>query len=119
VVQGAVAIASGYETQARQGRMTEQQAKEAALSAIRIVRYFGNEYVWVNDMQPRMVMHPIKPELDGKDLAGFADPDGKHLFVTFVETVRSAGSGTVSYLWPRPGDTAPVTKVSYVEGFRP
>jgi methyl-accepting chemotaxis protein len=119
VVQGAVAIASGYETQVRQGHMTEQQAKEAALSAIRMVRYFGNEYVWVNDMQPRMIMHPIKPELDGKDLAGFADPDGKHLFVAFVETVRSAGSGTVSYLWPRPGDTAPVPKVSYVEGFRP
>src|SRR5690242_17953420 len=64
VVQSAVAVVSGYEAQARQGRMTEQQAKQAALSAIRMVRYFGNEYVWVNDMQPRMIMHPIKPELD-------------------------------------------------------
>ncbi|PPQ28318.1 cache domain-containing protein [Rhodopila globiformis] len=119
VVQSAVAIVSGYEAQVRQGRMTEPQAKEAALSAVRMVRYFGNEYVWINDMQPRMVMHPIKPGLDGKDLSNFADPNGKRLFVAAVETVRRAGSGTVSYLWPRPGDTAPVPKLSYVEGFKP
>ena len=119
VVQSAVAIASGYEAEARQGHMTEQQARDSALSALRIMRYFGNEYIWVNDMQPRMIMHAIKPELEGKDVGGLVDPNGKHLFVAFAETVRTAGSGVVSYLWPRPGDTAPVPKLSYVEGFKP
>jgi methyl-accepting chemotaxis protein len=119
VVQSAVAIALGYEAQVREGHLTERQAKDGALSAIRAMRYFGNEYVWINDMQPRIVMHPIKPELDGKDVSGLTDPNGKHLFVEFAETVRTKGSGIVPYLWPRPGESAPVPKLSYVAGFGP
>ena len=119
VVQGATAIAAGYENEVRAGHLSDQQAKDATLSALRSLRYFGQEYVWVNDMQPRMVMHPIKPELDGKDLSAMADPAGKHLFVAFVDTVRAAGAGVVSYQWPRPGDVAPVPKMSYVQGFAP
>ncbi|HEY1413038.1 MAG TPA: methyl-accepting chemotaxis protein, partial [Rhodopila sp.] len=119
VVQTATAIASGYEAQVRAGHLTEQQAKDGALSAIRAMRYFGEEYVWINDMQPRIVMHPVKPELDGKDVTGVTDPNGKHVFVEFAETVRTKGSGIVPYLWPRPGDSAPVPKLSYVAGFSP
>jgi methyl-accepting chemotaxis protein len=64
-----------------------------------------------------MVMHPIKPELDGKDLSGFADPSGKKLFVAFVDVAKSSGSGFVDYLWPKPGLDKPVPKISYVKRF--
>ena len=39
-----------------------------------------------------MVMHPIKPELDGKDLSSFADPNGKKIFVEFAK-IGQAGGG--------------------------
>ena len=70
-------------------------------------------------MQPRMVMHAIKPELDGKDLSDFKDPNGKRLFMAFVDTVRQHGKGYVDYQWPKPGFDKPVDKVSYVQGFEP
>jgi methyl-accepting chemotaxis protein len=72
-------------------------------------------------MHPRMVMHAIKPELDGKDLTQNKDPTGKALFVEFVNTVRgsSTGGGFVSYMWPKPGSDQPVEKLSYVKGFEP
>jgi methyl-accepting chemotaxis protein len=66
-----------------------------------------------------MVMHPIKPELDGKDLRDFKDPAGKHLFVEFVEAVKKDGAGSVHYLWPKPGSDQPVPKISYVKEFKP
>lgn len=119
VVQSALAIASASESEVRSGHLTEQQAKDRTLSAIRAMRYFGDEYLWVNDMQARIVMHPIKPELDGKDASGMTDPNGKHLFVEFVKTVGAHGSGVVSYEWPKPGSSTPVPKLSYVEGFAP
>lgn len=117
VVQSALAIASASEAEVRHGHLTEQQAKDRALSAIRAMRYLGDEYLWVNDLQARIVMHPIKTELDGKDASNIVDPNGKRLFVEFANTVRAHGSGIVSYEWPRPGASAPVPKLSYVEGF--
>ena len=35
-----------------------------------------------------MVMHPAKPELNGQDLTDHKDPNGKQLFVEFVNVVR-------------------------------
>jgi methyl-accepting chemotaxis protein len=67
-----------------------------------------------------MVMHPIKPELDGKDLSNTADPNGKKLFVEMVKAVKSGGGdGLVPYQWPKPGSSAPVDKLSYVKNFAP
>ncbi|MGE5517547.1 MAG: methyl-accepting chemotaxis protein [Bacteroidota bacterium] len=105
-----------YVAEAQAGRMTTDQAQAAALSALKPLRYGGNEYFWVNDMHARMIMHPIKPELDGKDLAEFKDPAGKRLFSDFVAKVASSKAGFVDYLWPKPGFDKPVPKVSYVMG---
>ena len=66
-------------------------------------------------MHPRMVLHPIKPELDGKDVSDMKDPNGKPLFVEFVDTVKKDGAGYVDYLWPRPGASEPEPKRSYVK----
>ncbi|HWV64012.1 MAG TPA: methyl-accepting chemotaxis protein, partial [Oxalicibacterium sp.] len=77
------------------------------------------EYFWINDMHPTMVMHPISPALEGKDLTENKDPTGKHLFVEFVKVVKADGAGFVPYLWAKPGSTKPVPKISYVKGFAP
>jgi len=118
-VETAHGLAAHFHGLATQGKMTDGQAQGLALAAIRSLRYSGSEYFWINDMQPAMVMHPIKPELEGKDLSQNKDPTGKHLFVEFVNTVKQSGSGYVSYMWPKPGSEAPVQKVSYVQGFAP
>ncbi len=70
-------------------------------------------------MHPTMVMHPYKPELDGTDLAGYQDPNGKHLFVEFVRVCRENGGGFVEYFWPKYGADEPQPKLSYVEVFEP
>ena len=118
-VETAHGLAVHFHAQVQQGKMAEEQAKASALAAIRSLRYSGSEYFWINDMQPVMVMHPIKPDLEGKDLSQNKDPTGKHLFVEFVNTVKKSGAGYVSYMWPKPGSEAPVQKVSYVQGFAP
>ena len=108
-----------YYQQSRSGVLNEEDAKQAALKAISGLRYSGQEYFWINDIQVKMLMHPIKPDLDGKDVAQIKDPDGKHLFVEFVNTVKANGAGFVFYMWPKPGQDKPVEKVSYVKGFSP
>jgi methyl-accepting chemotaxis protein len=118
-VRNAEKIAREFHDKAKAGQLKEDEARAQAAAQIGKIRYSGAEYLWINDMGPRMVMHPIKPELNGKDLSGNKDPDGKALFVEFVQTVKAQGSGYVDYLWPKPGASQPEPKRSYVAGFAP
>ncbi|MBI1891095.1 MAG: cache domain-containing protein, partial [Burkholderiales bacterium] len=118
-VESAYGILDFYHGQATKGAMPEDEAKRSAIAVIKTLRYSGSEYFWINDMQPRMIMHPIRPELDGKDLSDNKDPTGKRLFMEFVATVKANGAGFVNYMWPKPGSQDPVPKVSYVKGFTP
>ena len=101
------------------GKLPRDQAQQMALQALSELRYDKSEYFWVNDMQPRVLMHPIKPELNGKDVGDIKDPNGLALFKAFVDKVRESGKGFVAYQWPKPGSDHPVDKVSYVVGFEP
>ena len=110
-----------YHEEATRGTYPVAEAQARAKAAVKSLRYSGDEYFWINDMHPRMVMHAIKPALDGKDLTENKDPTGKALFMEFVKTVRASptASGFVSYMWPKPGHDEPVEKLSYVKGFEP
>lgn len=119
LVETAHSILVNYHTMASQGKIDSAVAKTTALETIKALRYNKSNYFWINDMQPKMVMHPIKPKLDGRDLSDIKDPDGKFLFVDFVNMVKSNGAGNVPYLWPKPGSENPVQKISYVKGFKP
>src|SRR5512145_1411598 len=119
LVEVAQGVISDFGDEAQAGRMSEEEAKRAALRALGKLRYAGTEYFWVNDMEPRVVMHPIKKELDGKDVSDYRDPNGKALFVAFVEQVRREGEGFVDYMWPKPGHSEPVPKISFVKGYAP
>ena len=110
-----------YAALADAGKLTRDEARRAALEAVRAMRYEEREYLWINDLKPTMVMHPVKPELEGKDLTDVADPKGNKLFVGFVQTVRAGpgGAGFYEYLWPKVGAAIPVRKLSYVKLYEP
>lgn len=74
----------------------------------------GEGYVWVHNLAGKMVMHPIKPALDGKGLLDMRDVNGVYLFVAMNELVQEKGEGWVSYAWPKPGEEKSSPKVSYV-----
>jgi methyl-accepting chemotaxis protein len=98
------------------GGLSREEAQAQARQAISKLRYGGQEYFWINDMQARIVMHPFKPELDGKDGSGIKDPNGVALFNAFVAEVRRNGQGFVSYQWPKPGQAEPADKIAFVKG---
>lgn len=101
------------------GKMSREQAQDYAKQVISQMRYDKDEYFWINDLTPTVIMHPIKPALDGKDASNIKDPNGFPVFVGFAEAVRKEGAGFVNYQWPKPGVEQPVDKISYVKGFAP
>ena len=101
------------------GKISREVAQRQALEEIRPMRYADGNYFWVNDEHPTMIMHPMKPELDGKDLTSLKDSSGKAMFVEFVKAAQAPDGGYVYYLWPKPGRDEPVQKLSFLKRFAP
>jgi methyl-accepting chemotaxis protein len=97
----------------------EKQKKAAELISCLKYGPDNKDYFWINDMHPRMVMHPYKPELNGKDLSENKDPNGKRLFVEFVNVCREKDQGFVDYYWPKYGADKSQPKLSFVKLFKP
>ncbi|WP_432472849.1 cache domain-containing protein [Amphritea sp. HPY] len=105
----------------RAGDISEQTAKQLAMEDVRALRYGDNGYFWLNDFDFIMLMHPILPELEGQDLVDLKDENEVYLMREFVNVIKenNAGEGYVGYSWPKPGETDPQPKLSYVRSFDP
>jgi len=110
LVEAAWGVLAHYHQLETDGKLTREQAQLQAKETLRGLRYEGQEYFWINDYQPVIIMHPMKPKLEGQDVSNLKDPEGKRLFVAFVEEVTRHQEGFVDYLWPKPGQEKPVPK---------
>ncbi|MBQ54477.1 MAG: chemotaxis protein [Pseudomonadaceae bacterium] len=119
VVESASGILRHYQALEADGTLTLEQAQQSAKDMIRGLRYDNREYFWINDQTPTMIMHPTNSKLEGQNLSAIKDPDGVELFNEMVRISREKGAGQVEYRWPKPGSEAPVSKISYVELFKP
>lgn len=107
-----------YQTALTKG--TDQElAKQQAFESIRALRYEGKEYFWINDMNSVMLMHPVNPALEGKNMNSFKDVNGVKVFAEFLKVIKQDGAGFVSYMWPKAGETEPTAKNAYVKEFKP
>lgn len=94
--------------------LSVEQLKKLALQQIQSTRYGENGYLWVNDLDGNMLMHPIKPELNGQNMIKSNTDYVAYAFEQFVTIANLKGSGFVSYQWPNPGETLLQNKVSFV-----
>ena len=101
------------------GTLSEEALKQKLKLIIDSSRYGNSGYFWVNDTSSVIVIHPIKPELNGKDMLDYKDKNGKQIFKEFSAVAKSNGEGFVDYVWPKPGFEAPQLKVSFVKLFKP
>ena len=115
VVEVASSIIASLQEDVKNGKLTVEQAKSEALKAIGFLKYHGNEYFWVMDFEPTMLMHGVNADLNGKNVGDIKQPDGKNLFVEMVEAVKEKGGSFYSYQWPKPGVSMPVDKISYLQ----
>ncbi|RYG24311.1 MAG: HAMP domain-containing protein, partial [Burkholderiales bacterium] len=118
-VEVAHSVVGHYHDEQVAGRMTETQAQEAARATLKRLRYGEEDYFWINDMRPNMVMHPTNPKLDGTDISQNVDADGVRMFQKMVDVVRAEGEGFVSYQWNKPNEQQASPKISFVKGFAP
>ena len=99
-------------------KLLQDKGIDAAVAAIGDKKgpyVWKDTYVFLMDLDGKMLAHPIKPELTQRgDLLQVADTEGKPLFMEFVKLANTSGSGWVDYMWPKPNEEKPVSKTSYI-----
>lgn len=111
-----------YEQRAQAGELTLEEAQNRARERIRAMRYGpeGKDYFWISTLEPRLLMHPYRPDLEQHDLSTYVDPQGVPVFVEFVNIVTAQGEGYLNYLWQWKDEPQRMGhKLSYVTLFEP
>jgi methyl-accepting chemotaxis protein len=115
LVDASFTMVNGLEGKAKSGEIKQDEAQKRALTNLKNMRYKDNEYYFVLDQNARMIMHAVKPELDGKEMYNEKDSHGKYFFQEMVKVGKEKGDGFVEYMWPKAGTTKPVPKISFVK----
>ncbi len=124
IVASAISLCERHHAAERAGSIDRDQAEALAAADVRALRYgeANKDYLWVIDDRAHMVAHPYRPDLEGHDLANYADPDGVQLFSEVVALVAKSGEGFIRYRWQWQwqDDASRIeSKLSYVHGFAP
>ena len=118
----ASSILKTYERRVVAGRIDLKEAQKDAIAHIRALRYGpeGLDYFWITDLNLNMIMHPYRTDLEGVNISGLKDPNGKLLFVEFVKAAETQKAGYVDYMWQWKDDpNRIVPKMSYALVFEP
>ncbi|EKT4093690.1 methyl-accepting chemotaxis protein [Stenotrophomonas maltophilia] len=112
-------ILQHYHRLAGTGELSEEAAKSAALQALEVMRAENDTYYFnIYDTGYRLLMHPFRKDLVGKDMKDFRTDDGVRIYYDQVEAAK-AGGGFVNYRWAKPGSKGDVEKVAYAGLFAP
>ena len=114
-VEAAVSLAQHY--YAQRELMGEEAAQQQALQAIKSIRYDSSNYFWILNQELQVVMHPLKPQLNGKNANNFKDGAGKFHWREMVTIAKTPEQkGFLTYQWKSPEGELK-DKISYVQLF--
>jgi signal transduction histidine kinase len=78
----------------------------------------GNTYLFAYDDHLNVLLNPAFPKREGTNPSGEKDANGKMFHDEFLKKVQTSGAGWVDYMFPKPGQTKPSHKRSYVKAFK-
>lgn len=107
VVNSVVSLMDYYEHVLRQKEwktdstlpQTIVEAKKLMIKQLRQMRYDKTEFFFVLDGNGNVVLHPLKPELEGSNLLNIQDKNGEYPFKKIVMQSQRDFETTVSYVW--------------------
>ena len=110
-VQSATSVVRFYVKQAQSGALPAEDAKKLAIASVRAIRYGTNGYLAILDSKMFQVLNSVRPDTENK-INDFVDSTGKHFTGEIVKHGLD-GSHITTYLYPKPGETEPLPKITY------
>jgi methyl-accepting chemotaxis protein len=117
VVDNAESVVKMYQIKVKDGDLTLAEAQKQAKHTIQNMQYDGDNYIWVNDYEGIMLVHP-KAELIGTNILNMEDSHGKKFFQELISATKDKGSSYIDYYWSKPGEdkNKSFPKLSYTKG---
>lgn len=119
-VQAAIAEVQRYYNLSQSGELDEEMAKDLAKEAIRTMRYRDDSsgYMWIDDTDYNLVMHPILPEQEGNNRYDLTDQNGVKIIQDIMESAEAGGGYNEFYFTKADGVTV-APKIAYSQKFEP
>jgi len=119
-VESCITLLQGYYDKVQEGLCTEDEAKSLAKEAIRSMRYRedGSGYMWIDDTDYNLVMHPILPEQEGTNRHDLEDKNGVMIIQKIMKTSEKGG-GYNSFWFTKSDGKTVAEKLAYSEKFEP
>lgn len=119
-VQSSIAVIQYYYNMSAEGVVTEEEAKTMAMETIRNMRYRDDAsgYMWIDDTDYNLVMHPILPEQEGNNRYELEDQNGVMIIQSIMKSAQAGGGYNEFYFTKSDGVTV-APKVAYSELFEP
>lgn len=117
-----VSILDHFYSMEEAGQLSRRDAQMHARSLVQDLRFGpeGKDYYWINDFEPKIMVHPFRRDLEGVDFTTGQDGEYLQLFQSFVEIAENQGEGYVEYEWQYYDDQERMEpKISYVKAFAP
>ncbi|MDE7284077.1 MAG: methyl-accepting chemotaxis protein [Lachnospiraceae bacterium] len=117
-IQTSIAIIQAYYERSQSGELSEEEAKEYAKEDIRYMRYREDNsgYMWIDDTDYNLVMHPILPEQEGNNRYDLTDQNGVKIIQNIMKSANEGGGYNEFYFTKADGVTV-APKLAYSEKF--
>ncbi|MBN2891735.1 MAG: cache domain-containing protein [Bacteroidales bacterium] len=103
-------------------RMFALNMMKVTLGNLRVLRFGADGYIWINEFEAPypVVMHAIKPELEGKSWVFYVENTDQNVYEAFHDSiVAGQGAGRVTYNFYKPGTNERIPKISWVRLYEP
>ena len=113
-----IAVSSVKELQTKEsrGELSRDEAQKQARDVLRSMRYQGSEYFYIYDSKGMGVMHPVRPEYEGKSHWDRQDKSGAYTVRNLIKVALDK-SGYTETMTAKPGSDVQVPKLQYLQHF--
>jgi methyl-accepting chemotaxis protein len=123
-----VAFSSLFEyfgEQVRDGNLSLEEAQRQAKEQIRVIRYDtdnralqGGNYFWIDETNGNNVLHPITPQIEGKNRIKALDANNMEMIRAIIESGMRGGDFT-EFFYEKPGENVGKQKIGYSIEYKP
>lgn len=103
-------------------KMILMNIMKITLGNLRVLRFGTDGYIWINEFNYpyKVILHPIRPELEGKANIFYIGKTNKNVYEAFHDSIVAGnGAGRVSYNFYKPGTDEKIPKISWVRLYEP
>ncbi|WP_323784058.1 methyl-accepting chemotaxis protein [Leisingera sp.] len=119
VTDTAVSLLRDLEEGVKDGRFTEEQARDIGRERLTALRFGDSGYVFVFDHDLVVQAHPTVPAWNGTNQGAYEDVTGIKVFRELEKIAAAKGAGELTYYFKKPDSEVIEAKIGYVQAYEP